>query len=292
MSACSATASSELRFRPSDVAHHESRLADQGGGEGHASQRAGLAGAQPQLLGLGDDLGVGLAAVEQVLRHAQVRVEDSAGQALVSVCPPQLGAEAREPLSTLVGQQTLQPHQVDQVPRVVDPAQPFAGFGRDLPGGLHVASEVGQVALGQEQRGVCLVVLQLQARQGGARGRQVSGDRRRPRQPGANQAMQGSRRDPCRLGVGGNRARVTQRHQQVPATREQDRQVGRTGVLADAVDQGQRVPEGTESAGGLHCPDDVRHRSRGEASGKVVVSHPARGPVQRGQRLGDPLVPA
>ena len=132
----------ELRLRAGQVAHHERRLADEGGREGHSPQGTGLAGAEPELLGLGDDLGVGLPAVEQVLRHAQVGVEEGAGQPLVSLGPPQLGAEAREPLPALVRQQAVQPDEVDQVPRVVDPPQPLAGLGSDPPGGLHVAAEV------------------------------------------------------------------------------------------------------------------------------------------------------
>ena len=159
----------ELQLRAGHVAHHERRLPDEGGREGHPPQGAGLAGAAPKLLGLGDDLGIGLAAVEQVLRHAQVGVEDGAGQAVVSLRASQLGAEAREPLPTLVRQQPLQPHQVDQVPWVVDPAQPLASLGGDLPRRLHVAGEVRQGALGEQQRRVGLVVLELQPGQGASR---------------------------------------------------------------------------------------------------------------------------
>ena len=199
MSACSVDRLGELRLRPVDVAHHQGRLADEGGGEGHAPQGAVLAGAQPQLLGLGDDLGIGLAAVEQVLRHAQVGVEEGAGQAVVSLGATQLGAEAREPLAALVGQQALQPHQVDQVPRVVHAPQPLARLGRDPPGGLHVAGEVGQDALREQERAVGLVALEVQPGQGRACGRQVPADRGGPGQARADESVQGPGRDPCRL---------------------------------------------------------------------------------------------
>ena len=45
---------------------------------------------------------------------------------------------------------------------------------------------------------------------------------------------------------------LPQRHQQVPAAGQQDRQVLRTGVLAHAVDEGQGVAVGPQGPGDLH----------------------------------------
>ena len=178
------------------------------------------------------------------------------------------------------------------MPRVVDPAEPFAGLGRHPPGGLHVAGEVGQHALREEQRRVGLVVLEVQPRQGRARGRQVTADRGGPGQARADQPVQGAGRDPRRLGVRLHGARVAQGHQQVPTPRQQDRQVVGTGVLAYAVDEGQRVAVGAQRSGDLHGLDDVRHRARGESGGEVVVGDPARRALERGQRLRHALVSA
>ena len=61
---------------------------------------------------------------------------------------------------------------------------------------------------------------------------------------------------------------------------------------AYAVDQGQRVAVGTERSGRLHGPDDVGHRARGESRRRGSGGRPGPGAPQRGQRLGDPLVPA
>ena len=97
-SACSAMASRSSappRSRP----HHQRRLPDQGGGEGDPPKGAGrgwrAAGSCSASAMIS---GYRLATVEQVLRHAQVGVEDGAGHPFVALGTAQLGAEAREPL--------------------------------------------------------------------------------------------------------------------------------------------------------------------------------------------------
>jgi hypothetical protein len=61
-----------------------------------------------------------------------------------------------------------------------------------VPRGLHVAAEVGHHPLPEEQRRVRLVALELKTRQGRARDVQVTSDRGRPGEPGADQPVPGA----------------------------------------------------------------------------------------------------
>ena len=129
----------QLPLGPVEVAGEQCGLPDQGGRERDPAQGAGVLGPPSQLLGLGDDLGVRLGAVEQVLRHAQVRVEERGHQPRLALGPAQLQAEPLEPLAALVRDQSLQADQVDEVPRVVGRPQPLPGLAGDLPGGRRMS---------------------------------------------------------------------------------------------------------------------------------------------------------
>ena len=134
---------------------------------------------------------------------------------------PQLVVEPLEPLSALVGDQPLQGHQVHQLPGIVGSLQLLVRPRDDVPRGLDVAAEVGEVTARQQDRTVGGVVLQRQSRQGRARGREVVGERRRPRQPGADQPVLGACGERYGLAVGRHGLGVAQRHEQVAPPREQ-----------------------------------------------------------------------
>ena len=102
----------ELTLGALEVTGQQSRLPDQRGGERDPPQRPGPGRASAQLLGLGDHLGVRHGSVEQVLRHAEVGVEDRGGQPLLALAATQLVPEPVEPLAAVVRDQALQRHEV------------------------------------------------------------------------------------------------------------------------------------------------------------------------------------
>lgn len=85
-----------------EVTHEERRLADERGCECHSPKGTGIQGLAPQVLGLGDDVGIRDRSVQQVLRHAQVRVEHGRREALLPLRSPHLAWEPFEPLAPLV----------------------------------------------------------------------------------------------------------------------------------------------------------------------------------------------
>ena len=113
-----------------------------------------------------DDLPVGDAAVEEVLGDAEVRVEEGGGETGVGEGPPELDPEALEPLATLVGDHPLQRDEVDVAERVVGREERLAGPDRVVPRPVDVTAEVGEVAPGQHDRPVGLVIEQLQPGEG------------------------------------------------------------------------------------------------------------------------------
>ena len=123
----------ELPLGGVEVAHERAASPIERGGERHSPERSGIQGFAPQVLGLGDDLGIRDRSVEQVLRDAQVRVEHGRREALLALRSPHLAREAFEPLAPLVRDQALQPHEVRQVPAVVGEREHVARLAGDRP---------------------------------------------------------------------------------------------------------------------------------------------------------------
>ena len=168
-----------------------------------------------------DHLGVGHGTVEQVLRDAQVGVEERHGQVGLAQRLAHLQPEAAEPLAPVVRDEALERDQVHVVPGVVGAGQVAPGTAGRLPGRLGVTGEEGEVAAGHEQRPIRGVALEVQAldRRGG--GVEVAGEARRARQPRPRQPVLDPRRERDRRAVGRHRVGAADRHEQVTAPGEQ-----------------------------------------------------------------------
>ena len=95
------------------VAHQEGRTTTQRRGEGNGPEHPGSFGGVPQLARQLDHVPVRSGAVEQVLSHTEVRVEDPRRHAGSFHASAHLQLESLEPLAPGVSDQTLQGDQVN-----------------------------------------------------------------------------------------------------------------------------------------------------------------------------------
>ncbi len=215
----------QLALGPLEVALQHRRLADQGARERHTSERPGAVRLRQQLLGVVDHLVVRDRAVQQVLRDAQVRVEQSRDEPLPASGASELVPEALEPLTARVGDQALQREQVDERHRVVWGPQQGTALVRDLPRPFDVAGEEREVALRDQDRAVGSVTLGLQSGQRLDADLHLACQGRRPREPGPDQAMLGAGRDRHSLEVRRHGVGVAQGLEQVAAASQQPREI-------------------------------------------------------------------
>ena len=183
--------------------------------------------------------------------------------------------------------QALQHDQLDDVPRVVRGLQHVSGLARDVPRGVEVSGEVGEVSLRPQDRAVRGVPFQGQPGDRRARGVEVAGEARGPRKPGPDQAVLGPAGDRDRLLICRDGQGIAEREQQVTAAGEQPGQFRRPRIRPDGLDERQAVPVGAERTRRLDRPQDVGHRPRRETGGEELPGDPARRSIRLRQRLGD-----
>ena len=238
-----------------------------------------LFGPAAQLLGELDHLAVGDRSVEEVLRHAEVRVEQRRRQRRVPAGTPQLEPEAFEPLPALVRDQPLQPDEVD-----------VAATGRR-------ASSSGCAPWPQRprprrrrrrSRPGCPGPAGAARRRRRPRARAPPAPPRRSAGRSVKHAARASRARTSRCSVpvvsdtaaryASTAAGVAQGHQQVTSPGQQARPVLPGRVLQHRVDQRERVAVGPERAGRLDRRQHVRDRLRAAARPRAAGGRPGPGP--------------
>ena len=199
-----------------------------------------------------EHLGVRGGAVEQVLGHAQVRVEDPDRELRPAGPPLQLAAQALEPLPAVVGEEALQRDEVEQLPV----GRPVSASRRRASATAPTAAAKSrggrQVAAGEQDRRVVGAAVELQPVEGGLGRLQVAGHVPPAPQPA------GPRR---RVGPGAERLPERARAPGSPpapsrsARSTSTRQVGAGGVVPAA--RGSPARRGTRQRGlRLGRPED------------------------------------
>ena len=120
-----------------EITVEQGGLTAQRGGEGDRPQHPRALGGGPQVGRQLEDLLVRGRAVEQVLRDAQVRVEDPDGQLGPRPAAPQLDAQSLGPFAAGVRDQTLQRDEVEQPPVSAGP-EPTRASDAAASAGLEV----------------------------------------------------------------------------------------------------------------------------------------------------------
>ena len=106
----------QLVLRSGQIAGEQGCFARQRGRERDRPQGAGTCCGRAQRIGERQDLGIGNRAVEEVFGDAQMTVEHRVGEIGRVVRASELVAQLFEPLATVVGEQTLQRDEVEQLP--------------------------------------------------------------------------------------------------------------------------------------------------------------------------------
>jgi len=92
-----------------------------------------------------------------------MRVKQGRGEALLALGLAELHTKPLEPFASVVGDEALQSDEVDEVPRILRGLEHLPSLTGDLPGGVDVAREVGDVALRAQDRAVGSVTFWGQA---------------------------------------------------------------------------------------------------------------------------------
>src|SRR5512132_2009030 len=128
-----------------------------------------------------------------------MRVEQGRGETLLALGQAELHTEPLEPFASIVGDETLQSDEVDEMPRILRGLEQLPSLIGNFPGGVDVAGEVRQVSLRAQDRAVRGVTFLGKPSQRSPCGVKVTGKSGCAGQPGPDEPMLGSTGDSNRI---------------------------------------------------------------------------------------------